>query len=187
MSGSNMKPTAHKSSIPDMNKVPQKATVPSIAQAFRSCASNITNISIETSHFGHRNVVVAIEDVEGCEKAKSLGSVKIDGESCDLFFAQNRSNSPSFSAPQNKVCVEYPVGSDHDEAVMMLGDATFRKPEGAKNYFFATRKETDQQCELVKNFNDKKVEGGSLIAAVAIDKTIKGPIRITITADASNN
>lgn len=171
------KPTTRKSSILGINKVPENTTILSIAQAFSSFASNITNISIEASRFGHKNVMITFDNVEECEKAKAMGTVKINGESCDLFFAQNRINSPSLSASQNKVYVKYPIGADYDEVVKMLGDVTIRKPEGAKNYFFATCKDIDQQCDLVKNFNNKKVNGGNLSVKVAIDKTLKGHVR----------
>lgn len=177
MSGTDKKPALRKSSILGINKIPEKATVLSIAQAFSAFASCITSISIETSRFGHRNVLITFDNIEACEKAKGPGSVKLEEQSCDLFFAQTRNNAPSLSASQNKVYVKYPLGANCDEIVKMLGDVSIRKPEGAKNYFFATCRDIDQQCEIVKTFNNKKVNGGTLSVKVAIDKTAKKPMR----------
>jgi len=173
------KPALRKSSILGLNKIPETTTVLMIAEALSSFAENITAISIEVSRFGHRNVLITFDNVETCEKAKSLGTLKIEDQECDLFFAQSRLNSPSLSASQNKVYVKYPQGADFDEVVKLLGDVSVRKPEGAKNYFFATCKDIDQQCQLVKDFNNMKIDGGALCVKVAIDKTMKKPIRNT--------
>lgn len=177
MTGPEKKPALRKSSILGLNKIPENATVLAIGQALSSFSSNITSISIETTRFGHKNALITFDNVEVCERAKGLGSLKVDGQTCDLFFAQSRQNSPSLSASQDKVYVKFPAGADFDEIVKMLGNVTIRKPEGAKNYFFATCKDIDQQCQLVKDFNNAKVDGGSLCVKVAIDKTIKKPLR----------
>ncbi|ELA41286.1 uncharacterized protein VICG_01659 [Vittaforma corneae ATCC 50505] len=177
MSGTDKKPTLRKSSILGINKVPEKTTVLSIAQALSSFASSITNISIETSRFGHRNVLITFDSVEACEKAKGLGNIKLEEQICDLFFAQTRNSSPSLSASTTKLYVKHPPAANCEEIVKMLGDVSIKKPEGAKGYFFVTCKDIDQQCEIVKNFNNKKVSGGALVVKVAIDKTVKRPMR----------
>lgn len=177
MSNTEKRSSIRKSTILGLTKLPEKATILSISQALANFASNITSITIETNRFGQRSANISFDSVESCEKAKELGSIKIDNQNLDLFFAHSKNNSPSLSASQNKVYVKYPLNADYDEIVKLLGDVTIRKPEGAKNYFFATCKDIDQQCEIVKNLNNKKIDGGVLSVKVAIDKTVKKPVR----------
>lgn len=173
MSTTEKKTIVRKSSVIGINKVAENTTILQVAQAFKGFADSILSISIEIARNGHRNVMVTFKDVESCEKAKELGNLQLDGESYELFFAQSRNSNLSLSASQTKVYVRYPSTAEYDDIVKMFDGVTISKPEGAKNYFFATCNDIDQQCELVKTYNNKKVEGGNLSVKVAIDRNSK--------------
>ncbi|KAM0680339.1 hypothetical protein GINT2_001394 [Glugoides intestinalis] len=176
-SNTEKKMIVRKSSVIGINKVAEDTTVLQVSKAFESFSKSIIAISIETTRNGHRNAMVTFKDVESCEKAKELGSVELDGECYELFFAQSKNSNMSLSASQTKVYVRYPSTADYDDIVKMFDGVTISKPEGAKNYFFATCNDIDHQCEIVKTYNNKKVTGGNLSVNVAIDRNSKSSIR----------
>lgn len=165
--------TKSKSSHLGLFKIAESVTVLKIAEAFKAYASHISGITISTKKSGLRTAEIMFNSIEGCESAKLMEKVTIDGNSYEIFYANNRKNTSSLSASLNKVYVKYPTTVDFDKVTKILGsDIEIKKPEAAKNYFFATCKDFDQQCELVKKFNNMKIDGGVLQVKIAIDKVV---------------
>lgn len=168
------KVAAKKTTTLGINRIPEKATVLSIAQALSDFSSNITGIRIVSSRLGYRNALISFDNVEVCEKVRETNSIKLEDDVCPLFFAHS-SNSPNvnLSASENKIYVKYPSESSFDDISQLFSNITIKRPDNAKNYFFGTCAGIEQQCQIVKALNNKKVEGGILSVKVAIDRIRK--------------
>jgi hypothetical protein len=176
MTSPDRKTFERKSTTLGINRIADEVTVLSIAQAMASAASQIKEIKIITVKSGsYRNALIDFNTVEQCESAKNTFSVlKIAGVEYPLHFARSQDSSPfNMVASENKLYVKYPQESNEDEIIRMLGDVQIKKSEDEKNYFFATCKDIEQQCRLIKNFNKAPVTGGELVVKVAIDRTRK--------------
>ncbi len=172
---SSEKKNARKSTTLGINKIPESTTVLDVANAFKKFSKNITEIKIVTVRSESRNVIITFNDVEACEKAKEIGNVTLSGSELSVFFAHGQNNTMNVVASQDKIYVKYPVEESYDDIVKMLSKistgVTITKPESAKNYFFATCGGIDEQCKLVKELNNKTVQGGSLSVKIAIDRS----------------
>lgn len=157
-----------------INDLTEDVTVLMIAQAFQNVASSIRDIKISVRR-NIRNAFVDFFTVTDCENALQNNSeIKIGTQTFSLHYAKSQSSSPfNMVASENKLYVKYPQAADENEIIKMLGDVHVTKPENSKNYFFATCKDIDEQCTLVKNLNKKQVNGGELVVKVAIDRTRK--------------
>lgn len=165
------KTSAKKTTTLGINRIPENTTILSIAQVLSEFSSNITEIRIVSSKMGHRNALISFDSVEACEKAREGNAVKLENETCSLFFAHNNSTpNVNLSASENKIYVKYPTESSFDEILQLFPNITIKRPDHAKNYFFATCSGMEEQCQLVQTLNNKKVEGGILSVKVAIDR-----------------
>lgn len=181
MSGSTTKNVGKKTNTLGINKIPEGATILTIAKACEKFSSMIKGVRlVKFKSDNVRNALIEFITPKQCESAMEDGEIKIDGLAYPLHYARS-SNYVNFnvSASEDKLYIKYPEGAREDEIIRMLGDVAISKPENAKNFFFATCKDIEQQCTLVKNFDNKPVADGNLSVKVAIDKTKKvSPKRI---------
>jgi len=162
-----------------INKIPDSTTVFDIAKAFIKYASNITEIKIVSVRSEYRNALVSFDSVEACENAKEISIVRLNNEDLPLYFAHSSSGPDmNISASENKVYVKYPIEESFEEMSQLFSGLSINRPENARNYFFATCNDMEEQCKIIKNFNNKKVQGGILSVKVAIDRVRRRvPIR----------
>lgn len=168
------KKTVKKSTTLGINKLDSKITILDVAKAFSSQIECISEIKIITTRFDTRNALVSFKDVESCEKAK-CEAISLKGTEYPMFFAQNHHRAAIVSASENKVYVKYPQEEDYTQIEKMIDQLSLNlkisKPENTKNYCFVTAEDIDQQISVIKELNNKSVEGGILSAKVAIDKS----------------
>lgn len=169
------KPAVRRSNALGLYKIGENVTVLSIAEALKQFSSEIVGISINVRRNNIRSAQVTFASVEACEKAKALETIKLGNEKLELHYAQNRSSSANLSASPNKVYVKYPSTANFEEVSKLFGNVSIKKPENAANYFFATCSDIDEQCKLVKKFDQMQISGGVLNVKVAIDKTMNRP------------
>lgn len=160
-----------KSNSLGLYKISDSVNVLDIAEALNQFSADITGITIATRRNNIRSGQVTFSTVESCEKAKALNTLTLGNEQIELHYAHSRTNNSSLSASPNKVYVKYPLSANYDEIIKMFGNVSIKKPENSTNYFFATCKDIDEQCDIVKRFDQLQVTGGILNVKVAIDKT----------------
>lgn len=169
-----VKSTGRKSNVLGLYKISENVTVLSIAEALKQFSSEITGISTANRRNNIRTAQVTFSSIEACEKAKALGEIKLDNTKIELHYAHGKPAS-NLSASPNKVYVKYPSSANFEEISKLFGDVSIKRPENATNYFFATCKDIDEQCKLVKQFDQMQIAGGVLNVKVAIDKTVSRP------------
>ena len=178
MSSSEVKLYERKTTTLGINKIPENASIITIAQACEGFISNVKGIKIiKFRSDNSRNALIDFITPKQCEEAKEMGDLKIGKESFPLYYAKSQ-DSQSFNmiASEDKLYIKYPEEANESDVIKMLGDVSIKRPENAKNYFFATCRDIEQQCSLVKNFNKKKIGNGELTVKVAIDKTKKSRV-----------
>lgn len=173
------KKTLRKTTALGITRIPETVTILDIAKELSKFSTNIIEIKIITTRSEYRNALIYFDTVEACEKAKEINSIKLGNEEYMFYFAHNNNHhNLNISASENKVYVKYPVEENFDEISKMFSGISIKKPETAKNYFFATCNDMEEQCNIIKQFNNKKVNGGILTVKVALDRVKKRhPIR----------
>lgn len=175
MENNEARPAMRKTSTLAVSGLDKDATIATVANACEQFIQTVKSIRLSKSKIDQsRRAMIDFFTPKNCEDAKALGDLVINGMSYSMHYARSRDAQPfHISASENKLYIKYPEGAAENEVVRMLGDVTIRKPENARNFFFATCRDMDQQCLLVKSLNKKLVTGGELIVKVAIDKTRK--------------
>ena len=173
------KSSSKKTTTLGINRIPDSTTVLDIAKAFTKSISDITEIKIVTVRGEYRNALISFKSVESCENAKESTTAKFNSVEFPIFFAHSSTGpNVNISASENKVYVKYPAEESFDEIAKLFSGLSINRPENARNYFFATCSDMEEQCQVIKNFNNKKVNNGELSVKVAIDRTRKRyPIR----------
>lgn len=158
-----------------INRIPEDTTLITVAKACEKFIADVKGIRIiKFKSDDTRNALIEFITTKQCESAKEMDEIKLSGESFPLHYARSRdSSSYNMIASEDKLYVKYPEGANEDDIIRMLGNVSISKPENAKNFFFATCKNIDEQCSLVKSLDNKPVKGGNLLVKVAIDKTRK--------------
>lgn len=175
MVNSETKSIGKKTNTLGINKIPEKATLITVAAACEDFINDVKGIRIVKFRSDDtRNALIDFINPKLCEDAKGRGDVRIDGELFSLHYARSK-ETPSYdiSASEDKLYVKYPESAKEADVIKMLGNVSISKPENAKNFFFATCTNIDEQVKLIKAFDKKPIADGSLSVKVAIDKTRK--------------
>lgn len=174
---SDKKKVSKKTMVVGVNKIPASATILDVAKAFTKLSKDISEIKIVNVKSEYRNALITFNSVEACEKAKEMGSIKLDNTESPIYFTHGSNNKVNVSASTDKIYVRYPVEDRYNDIVNMINklstSVSIVKPEYAKNYFFATCSGIEEQCKIVKELNNKNVEGGVLSVKIAVDRSNK--------------
>jgi len=174
MVNSETKSIGKKTNALGINKIPETATLITIATACDRFINDVKGIRIVKFRDDTRSALIDFITPKQCETAKEMGDLNICGESFSLHYARSKETSGyDVSASEDKLYIKYPEGASESDVIKMLGNVSVSKPDNAKNFFFATCNSIDEQVRLIKAFDKRPIADGNLSVKVAIDKTRK--------------
>lgn len=175
MSSENTKPTLQKkTNVLGIGKLPESINISQIANGCMEFIKNVKAIRLaKPRDDGLRNAFIEFISSKHCENAKDIGKVMISGHEYLLNYARSNSQPFNVTASGDKLYVKYPADVQEADIIRLLGEVKITKPENSRNFLFATCKDIDQQCNLIKSLDNKKMGEGLLSVKVAIDKTKK--------------
>ncbi|KAI4292378.1 hypothetical protein PAPHI01_1652 [Pancytospora philotis] len=174
MSSSELKNFPRKTSSLSAKRIPDEVTLIAVANACAKFVNTVRGIRFVRSKVDDsRSVIIDFVTSKDCEAIKDDG-LTINNIRYPLHFAHSKqTQNYTVTASEDKLYVKYPEDVKEDDVVKMLGKVSINKPENAKNFFFATCKDIDEQMRLIKALDRKPVGSGELSVKVAIDKTRK--------------
>lgn len=175
------RPPFRRSNTLSVANIPETATVLTIAKACENFMSFVRGIRIVKNRANNsRSAMIDFITTQQCECTKEANELFIDGISYPMHYARSRdSQNYTLSVSETKLYVRYPEEADGDEIRGMFKNLQISTPENARNYFFATCKNRDEQHELIRALDKQDVDGGKLQVSVAFDKQhrTRNPVR----------